>query len=747
MGGPQKECMIVCHEDLFLPIFDRLPVLGMASLLPEIRRMIDAGHYDETMDFVVEKALEAGYPADFIMTDPSHPAFDMLLDFGPEDEVSGYQRAIDFSTGEASVCYVTRGVRHLRRSFVSRKDGILVAEILSDKPVSVDICLGTRPFTLESWEAGRTSRGNVPKGQFYQRGIEETTTKVEGNDIVYRCSYARTQGGYEGICRVIYQGGRLVRSGSVLRVLEADSVLLICGAAPLDDYGQSAIPRLLTDFDGLNPDYDILLQRHVTIHSELFGRVSLHLGEEKYRSTPLEEQLMRAREGKPEPKYIEMLFDACRYLIISSTGRLPPNLQGVWSATWTPHWSGDYTLDANVQAAVAHMLACGTPELMLPLFTLMDDFLEDFRENARSLYGAEGIFVNSRVSTTGLQQRYNRCPVYFWTAGGAWIAHYYWEYYLYTEDREFLNNRALPFMRECARFYETFLIEDEGGTYLFSPSWSPENHAANTGSPIAQNATMDIAACKELFANMISASEILGIGDDMVPKYRELIEKLPPYLANEDGALKEWSSPRFDDRYSHRHMSHLYPIYPGREADPDSNPNLYSMVLRAVEKRLEHYDASDYGSFGLYHAAIVAGRCGDAHHAWEALSYLARWHVYSGMGTSHNPGPEIFNVDMAGGFPAAVIELLVGAKLETIRLLPAVPGEWRKGSVHGIRCPGRVILVELGWDLDERRLTLGIRCEKDIKTTLILPDESRNEAILQAGETSQFEFEWERAIQ
>ena len=743
MGHPQKECLIVCHEELFLPVFDRMPVLHMAQFLPEIRRLIDAQRYDDAMDLVVEKAVEAGYPADFIMTDPSHPAFDLLLDFGPYADVSDYRRSVDFSTGEATVSFVdANGARHLRRSFVSRRDGVVVMQVLSDSPITVDVHLGARPCEIEAWEAGRTSAGNVPKGQFIQRGVREVGTAIYVDDIVYRCAYARTAGGYEGICRVITEGGETSCVGTGIRVRGTDSVLIVSSVEPNEDMTKSKATHLKSRLSDLATGYDDLLGRHTAIHSDLFNRISLDLGGASSRETPLEEQVLRAREEAPDPEYMERLFDACRYIVISSTGRLPPNLHGVWSATWTPHWSGDFTLDANVQAAISHMLSCGTPELMQSLFNLMDDFMEDFRENARRLYGAEGIFVNSRVSTTGLQQRYNRCPVYFWTAGAAWIAHYYWEYYVYTGDGDFLATRALPFMQETALFYETFLEEDADGVYRFSPSWSPENHAANTGSPIAINATMDIAACRELYTNLVSAYRILDVDIDRIPDCERIIEKLPPYLANDDGALKEWASPLFEDRYSHRHMSHLYPLYPGREADPDRDPELFAMSRKAVAKRLEHYDASDYGAFGLYHSAIAASRCGDAPHAWESLAYLARWHVYPGMATAHNPGPETFNVDMAGGFPAAIVEFLVGATTDSIRLLPAIPVEWRTGTICGICCPGQVTIQRLSWNLDKGQIGLAMTCAKDNELSLVLPDASRTKVSLRAAEPSELELTW-----
>ena len=745
MGRPWKECVMVCHEELFLPLFERRPVLEMAGMLPDIRNLIRAGRGQDANRLVVEAARRAGYPEDFLMTDPFHPGFDLLVDTGPDQEVTEYRRGVDFASGAAFVRYTdAKGGRWRQRGFVSRADGVLVMEWQCDRVFEADVRLGMRPPELEPWEAGKTSPGCVPKGSFVQHGLRALAVEAEGPCVLFRAAYAMTDGGWEGIARVGGEGCSVEIRGNGLRVRSSGRMLVVAALEPLKEFAESRLPALKEKLANLPSDYEDLLAGHAARHGELFSRVRLELADTgEAREVPVEDHLERARPGEVDPAWMQKVFDACRYNIISASGTIPPNLQGVWTGTWTPHWSGDYTLDANVQAAVDHYLTCGTPELMHSLFRLLDRMLPDFRENARALYGARGLFVNSRVSRHGLQQRYNFCPMFFWTAGGAWLAHYYYDYYLYTGDRDFLRDRALPFMREAALFFRDFLVKDERGRYEFNPSLSPENRPANGDSLATFNATMDIASLRELLTNLLAATAELKIDDPDRPAWQEMLENLPPYLANADGALQEWTTETAIDNDAHRHMAHLYPLYPGHEADPERTPALYEMCRRAVQQRMKHYNPTENSAFGLHLVAMAAARTGDAALACAALSKLAQGHIYTGMGTAHDFGPAMFNMDASGGIPAAIAEMLLQSQggfadcrlpnddartplvsseqsaicnLQSsilLRLLPALPSAWPKGRVAGLLARGG-IGVDIEWDQGALRRAV-LRARRNVR--------------------------------
>ena len=768
MGHPQKECLIINHEELFLPLFELMPVLEMHRFLPELREMIHAGEYRAASERVVIEARNAGYPEDYLMTNPIHPAFDLIIDFGPYAEVTDYLRSVNFETGEACVSFTDRdNNRWLRRSFASRADGVIVSETRCDRPFSADVLLGLRPEEKEPWDPGHTSSGYVPKGAFLAHGLR-SVEKSSGDDfLTLRAAYAKSAGGYEGVAKVSTPTGAVHGRGAGAKVTEAESLLVISTASPVADFSKNGIDALCRKIDTSGTDYDALLSAHTEIHSDLYHRVQLNLGSEQTGTgggapVPVEDLIAGSRKNGPSPEYIQTVFNACRYNIICSSGELPPNLQGIWTGTWTPHWSGDYTLDANVQAAIAHYFSCGTPELMKSLFELMDRMLPEFRETAQALFGARGIFVNSRVSTTGRQQRYNMCPMYFWTAGGAWLAHYYFDYYQYTGDIDFLRSRALPFMEEAALFFEDFLVAGDDGYLEFIPSVSPENEPANSNSLVTVNATMDIAAVRELLSNLIKACETLEIKEKEVDAWKAMLDKLPPYMANEDGALKEWLTPVLEDNYEHRHMSHLYPLYPGDEADRDGTPELHDMVLKAFHKRMEHYNPDEYGGFGLYHVSMAAARAGDHQTAWNAVKHMAQWHMYTGMGTSHNHGPTIFNMDASGGVPAAIVEMLVVSRPGRIRLLPALPDELGSGEITGVLCRGGITVERLKWNVGDGTASVVLCSQKDGQVVVSVPDSGRAvsfeverqnvatpptggavELLLKAGQSTALQIAWQ----
>jgi hypothetical protein len=211
---------------------------------------------------------------------------------------------------------------------------------------------------------------------------------------------------------------------------------------------------------------------------------------------------------------------------------------------------------------------------------------------------------------------------------------------------------------------------------------------------------MDIAAVRELLANLIAACGELGLDDPDLPVWRELLRDLPPYLANPDGALREWATPSLDDNHEHRHMSHLYPLYPGHEANMEQTPELHEMCRRALQLRMRHYNPAEYSAFGLYHLAMAAARTREVETSFDALSRLCGWHVYTGMATAHDSGPRIFNLDASGGIPAVIAEMLlqsheIMAEI-LLRLLPALPAAWPNGSVAGLLARGG-IGVDIEW--------------------------------------------------
>jgi len=297
---------------------------------------------------------------------------------------------------------------------------------------------------------------------------------------------------------------------------------------------------------------------------------------------------------------------------------------------------------------------------MESVFNYLEGYMDEFRYNAKKIYGTRGIHVPCRTSDSGLAFHFAAgYPMLYWTAAAAWFSHFYYDYWLYTGDDTFVKTRALPFMKEAALFYEDFLIDDGTGHWLFSPSYSPENTPANADSPVCVNATMDIALARELFASLISACRTLGIEEENVLRWKKFLEKMPPYLVDKDGVLKEWASPLLEENQDHRHSSHLYMLYHDIPEDFKNNKALMAAARKAYETRMEkRVQSKGTMAFGLIQCGMTAAHLGDANMVGILLSQMAQSNYYPTCASSHDAGPNIFNTDISGGLPALMLEAL-----------------------------------------------------------------------------------------
>jgi len=367
--------------------------------------------------------------------------------------------------------------------------------------------------------------------------------------------------------------------------------------------------------------------------------------------------------------------------------------------------------------------------------------MEDYRTNARKLYGCRGIYLPApTVPDSGLLKTISPHIIH-WTGGGGWIGQHYYDYYLHTGDETFLRERALPFLREVAHFYEDFWQLDENGTWMSYPSNSPENTPGNywqgEGGPQMEttiNATMDFAIAKEALTHLIEGARLTGLYADEIPTWEGMLARIPPYQINEDGAVREWMHPFFDDNYHHRHQSHLYPIFPGTEVTPESDPALFQAFVTAVKKRLV-IGLKEQSGWGLTYMANNYARMGEGDAALQCLDLLSRSCLLNNFFTTHNDWRDMgicvdlpwapFQVDANMGWTAAVHEMLLFSKPGWIKLLPALPSRWPAGSVHGLLCRGGVE-VDLDWDLGQNRIEATLRAREAQTVRLSVPQTIRH---------------------
>ena len=720
LSRPIDEIIVFSHKRMLVP--ERPPLLppSTATRLFEIRRLVERGLYDQASRL----AMDLSQQKDFLYPDPLMPAFDLRIKMEEKGQVADYMRSTNFRTGETTVHWADSRGAFERKLFVSRADGVAVLLITGPARGTVNCRLELQP--------------REPGNERFKANVNNVAMTADPSGLTYRNgfvnAYPGSIQGCEGVARVIARNGTPEVDGQALAVKNADEVLVIVNIAMLDEFKKTKIDQMKASLAGMAMDYAALLKRHEKIHGELFGRMRLDLGGGADRTLTSEQLLAKTSDAQPSRALIEKVFDAGRYNIISSTNDLPPTLQGVWAGTYDPPWASDFTHNGNVPSAIASMLMGNTPELMLAYTSYMEWLVPYLEVNARLIFGARGIVLPSRSTTTGYNNAFTRgFPGQFWVAGAPWAAHFFYDYYLYTGDRTFLARHALPFMEKAAVFFEDYLYEGPDGKYVFNPTQSPENNPKNTRSQLTLNATMDVAAAKELLRNTIAASRELNVNQDKIPVWEKMLAKMPDYMINEDGAIKEWLAPQLEDNYDHRHTSQLYALFDGMPEEIAKSPKLQAAFKRLIELKLDRHWTNwqrqgGFMSFGLVQLGQASTSLGDAEMAYRCLVPLINRYWYNSLASTHNAG-ELFNTDISGGMPAVLIKMLVASELGEIRLLPARPGAWPSGTIEGVLCRGQIEIKRLHWDAQTIEVLL--KSSKKQEITLHAPAEIRNLTVKQ----------------
>lgn len=717
MGRTAEERIIFTHERLFMPMGAPVMPADQSARLFEIRKLIDQGLYKQAtnLQFDLSGQRSFMYPDNFV------PAFDLTIKTRQQGEVRDYRRSVNFQTGEATVRWSDDRATFERRLFVSRADGVCVLSISASKPACLDCRLKLEPRE-PSEEFNSDSDVMKHSRQAFKEHVANVRTASTADSLTFRNDFTKAYPGsihmLEGFARVIVgTGSRTPEPDGSLDVKNADRILIFLDLHPIRDPDRSEMKPMEAALAKLPDDYVGLLRRHADLHGHLFNRVRLDLGGGEDHKRPTEDLIAESTYENPNLALIEKQFDAGRYNIISCTGELPPNLQGVWGGTYVPGWASDYTHNGNVPSAIAANLMGNMPELTLAYTNYIESLIPWMEINARHLFGARGVVLPSRTSTHGFNNAL--APDFaggFWVAGAGWAAHFFYDYYLYTGDREFLANHALPFMEKVALFFEDYLYEGPDGKWLFSPTQSPENTPGNSKSQGTFNATMDVAVAKELLTNTIAASRELGRNTDKIPLWEKMLAKMPDYAADERGIIKEWLTPRLANNDSHRHSSQLYPLYDGMPDEIAKSPELRAAFRKSIEFKLDNYwrnNQQGFMSFGLVQLGQAAASLGEPDLAYRCLTQLVNRYWLSNLASMHNHR-SLFNMDISGGMPSVIIRMLVASEPGNIRLLPAVPKDWRNGAITGVLCRGQIHIKALRWSPNEIECVLSSKTSQTI---------------------------------
>ena len=712
-GCVYDERILINHEALYNWVCDKgYPDISYA--LAEVRALMDQGKYKEANTYYMDIINKTGFRSN---KGKFFPAFDIHMIFETDASPKNYTRVLDMETGVCTVSYTENEEKCTRTVFASQRDRVVVVNIKKTKPFSLKVSLERHDMA-----------------DYVDNFYCDEFKSFSRDGCVY--SESKTGGGlhFTGIVKVLDTDGEITSGGSDKAMANGMS-----GEATLKDYLKienakeitlvfnmtrvcEPFEKMVELIDKCKKSFDTLLSEQKIDFARLFNKTRLCLTNGENVSN--EQLFLNSYGGDVDNRFIEKMADFGRYLLISSSVgcEYPANLQGLWNGAYSPAWACTFFNNENIQMAYWQAYAGNLSEATLPLFNLYDKFKDDYRENAKNLFGCRGILLPLFMDNSNGKKENTQPHVLYWTGSSAWISAIYYDYYLYTGDEEFLRDRAYPFMKEAALFYEDFMVYDQNGKLKSYPSNSPENSPSGDFDGAKQisvsiNATMDFALLKELLTNLVSASTHLGIDSDKRTEWEKMLLAIPEYEINEDGAIKEWMHPDFKDNYHHRHQSHIYPLFPGFEVNEENNPELFEAMRVAVNKRLVIGLKSQTG-WSLAHMANIFARLCDGKGAKECLDLLIRFCTGKNLYTYHNDwrnmgvtlkymhaGHAPYQVDANMGFVSAVYEMILYSDNDKIKLLPALPSEFKEGSLEGV-CARGGFELSIAWSENKVRVKI-----------------------------------------